>query len=140
LFRGGYTSVIGVIPYEGVQFAVYEALKSRSWFAHLHGSQEMSVLDCFFAGSIAGAVGQTMSYPLDVVRTRLAVQTPNGVPAYKGMTDCIRRIFHEEGVAGLFRGNVASLVSVIPRAAIMFCSYEGAVAVIRDSNRGSGLE
>jgi len=121
LFRGGYTSIVGVIPYEGVQFAVYETLKAKELFGGGRPRNEGSMSGCFLAGSVAGAAGQTISYPLDVVRTRLAAP---GAHEYKGMLDCFSKIFSEEGIHGLFRGNVASLVSVIPRAAIMFCSYE----------------
>jgi len=139
LFRGGLTSVVGVIPYEGVQFAVYETLKSKNFRAQrpnrfsVDNSQEMSILDSFLAGSVAGAVGQTVSYPLDVMRTRLAVEGGYSASGYKGMYDCLKRIVAEEGLSGLFRGNAVSLVSVVPRAAVMFCSYEAAVAVIRSS-------
>jgi len=77
---------------------------------------------------LAGALGQTVSYPWDLVRTRLAAQsTASGMcsPKYKGMTHCFKTVLAEEGVRGLFKGCWVNLLNVGPRAAIMFSSYEG---------------
>lgn len=132
LFKGACPSVAGVIPYEGVQFAVYEALMRR-YQVHAastpEGPKEKSIPFSLLAGSVAGALGQTIAYPLDVVRARLAVQsTTPGMAAekYRGTMDCIRTILSEEGARGLFKGNLPNLISVLPRAAIMFGSYETA--------------
>jgi len=74
LYKGWLPSVIGVIPYVGLNFAVYESLKKelvRSYSLKSEGELSIGVrLGC---GALAGSVGQTIAYPLDVVRRRLQV-------------------------------------------------------------------
>lgn len=74
LYKGLLPSVIGVIPYVGLNFAVYETLKD-SLAAHLElkSSKELTVVQSLTCGGFAGAVGQTVAYPFDVVRRRLQV-------------------------------------------------------------------
>ena len=59
---------MGVIPYVGLDFAVYETLK-RSLPRDEH--DECSRVQLFCCGALAGVVGQTIAYPLDLVRRRM---------------------------------------------------------------------
>ena len=78
-------------------------------------------------GAIAGTVGQTVAYPLDLVRRRLQVQTflkdklpPSQI--YNGTWDAIVKIVKYEGVVGLYRGtwpNYLKVVSEIIRRKLM---------------------
>lgn len=66
------------------------------------------------------------THPLDVVRTKLAVQRQlrgTEPPRYKGTLGTLRRVFREEGVRGLFRGITPAVVSHAPAAAIFFSTY-----------------
>ena len=74
LYRGWLPSVIGVIPYVGLNFAVYETLKDVA--IKRYGCQterDLSHTYRLCAGGIAGTIGQTIAYPFDVVRRRLQV-------------------------------------------------------------------
>ena len=64
------------------------------------------------------------AYPLDLVRTRLAVQTRGGY--YAGVLGSLKRIAADEGVAGLYKGLGATLVQVVPSLALSFTAYETA--------------
>ena len=48
--------------------------------------------------------------------------------AYKGMLDAIRRILAEEGLKGLYKGTLPSLVKAAPNSAIVFYVQESTVA------------
>jgi solute carrier family 25 thiamine pyrophosphate transporter 19 len=48
--------------------------------------------------------------------------------AYKGMLDAIRRILAEEGLKGLYKGTLPSLVKAAPNSAIVFYVHESTVA------------
>lgn len=66
------------------------------------------------------------THPLDVVRTKLAVQRQllgGGVPKYRGTFGTLRRVFMEEGFRGLFRGITPAVVSHAPAAGIFFSTY-----------------
>ena len=64
----------------------------------------------------------TLTYPLDLVRTRLAAQTT--VKHYNGLFHALYTIAKDEGVTGLYRGLPPTLVGVGPNLAINFAAYE----------------
>lgn len=69
LYRGCLPSLIGIIPYAGFTFFTYETAK------RLHqeytGKDEPHHLQRMAFGAFAGLIGQSASYPFDVVRRRM---------------------------------------------------------------------
>lgn len=130
LYKGWVPSVIGVIPYVGLNFAVYESLKAELVARNGYETeQDLHILARLGCGACAGATGQTVAYPLDVLRRRLQMSGWEGGTAvaggaYTGMGDCFVRTLRSEGVAGLFRGLGANYVKVVPSIAIAFVTYE----------------
>ena len=84
LYRGFVPTILGVIPYAGTSFFTYEQLKAF-WIAR--ALQEDPGLDNpqpsagqrLCSGALAGLLGQTASYPLDIVRRRMQTATQMGV-------------------------------------------------------------
>ncbi|KAI8143818.1 mitochondrial carrier domain-containing protein [Fennellomyces sp. T-0311] len=74
----------------------------------------------FLLGSIAGAVGATAVYPIDLVKTRMQNQRSKvvGELLYKNSLDCFKKVIKNEGFAGLYRGLGPQLVGVAPEKAI----------------------
>ncbi|PWA49627.1 Mitochondrial carrier domain-containing protein [Artemisia annua] len=142
LYKGWLPSVIGVVPYVGLNFAVYESLKDwliKSRPFGLVEDTELSVITKLACGAAAGTVGQTVAYPLDVIRRRMqmvgwkhagSVVKGDGKSAmeYNGMIDAFRKTVRHEGFGALYKGLVPNSVKVVPSIAIAFVSYE----VIKD--------
>ncbi|XP_035285380.1 calcium-binding mitochondrial carrier protein Aralar2 isoform X2 [Anguilla anguilla] len=76
----------------------------------------------FGLGSIAGAVGATAVYPIDLVKTRMQNQRTSGSFVgelmYKSSFDCFKKVVRYEGFFGLYRGLVPQLLGVAPEKAI----------------------
>lgn len=73
----------------------------------------------FGLGSLAGAFGAFMVYPIDLVKTRLQNQrSAAGQVLYKNSLDCARRVIKNEGFKGLYSGVLPQLVGVAPEKAI----------------------
>ncbi|CAO3579672.1 unnamed protein product [Absidia cylindrospora] len=74
----------------------------------------------FTLGSIAGAVGATAVYPIDLVKTRMQNQRSKvvGELLYKNSFDCFKKVIKNEGFVGLYRGLGPQLVGVAPEKAI----------------------
>jgi len=74
----------------------------------------------FVQGGIAGSIGATMVYPIDMVKTRMQNQrsTVVGQMLYKNSIDCAKKIFRNEGFLGFYRGLGPQLVGVSPEKAI----------------------
>lgn len=72
-------------------------------------------------GAIAGVIGTSIIFPLDIIKTRLQTQKPTGPKKefpYNGMLDCGRKIIKLEGFKGFYRGLAPNLVGIIPEKAI----------------------
>ncbi|XP_063619126.1 calcium-binding mitochondrial carrier protein Aralar1 isoform X1 [Cydia splendana] len=75
----------------------------------------------FTLGSIAGAVGASAVYPIDLVKTRMQNQRTGsfiGEVAYRNSFDCFKKVIRHEGIFGLYRGLVPQLIGVAPEKAI----------------------
>lgn len=74
----------------------------------------------FALGSIAGAFGAFMVYPIDLVKTRMQNQrgADPGQRLYKNSIDCFRKVIANEGARGLYSGVLPQLVGVAPEKAI----------------------
>ncbi|WRX17514.1 Mitochondrial substrate/solute carrier - like 10 [Theobroma cacao] len=140
LYKGWLPSVIGVVPYVGLNFAVYESLKDwliKSKPFGLVEDSELGVMTRLACGAAAGTVGQTVAYPLDVIRRRMqmvgwkdaaSVVTGDGKSKapleYTGMVDAFRKTVRYEGIGALYKGLVPNSVKVVPSIAIAFVTYE----------------
>lgn len=116
------------IPYVGLNFAVYESLKD--WLIKtkpfgLVDDNELGVATRLACGAAAGTVGQTVAYPLDVIRRRMqmvgwkdaaSIVTGDGRSKasleYTGMVDAFRKTVRNEGFGALYKGLVPNSVKV----------------------------
>ncbi|CAO1632358.1 unnamed protein product [Sympodiomycopsis kandeliae] len=80
----------------------------------------------FTAGAIAGVTELLALYPLDVVKTRMQLQTASatGAERYNGMLDCFRKIIASEGPGRLYRGIVPPLMLEAPKRAVKFAAND----------------
>ena len=76
-------------------------------------------------GGSAGITAITVTYPTDLIRKRLQMQSfSENVPRYDGIFDCVRKIVKTEGIIGLYRGLSISYIKTFPTLAIQFWCYE----------------
>lgn len=75
----------------------------------------------FGLGAIAGGIGATAVYPIDLVKTRMQNQRiaiGQTTRLYNNSWDCFRKVFRNEGFFGLYKGLGPQLVGVAPEKAI----------------------
>ena len=72
------------------------------------------------AGGLAGTLSWVISFPVDVVKSRLQVDGIDGKPKYNGAMDCIRKSYQTEGAAFLTRGLNSTLMRAFPMNAVCF--------------------
>jgi solute carrier family 25 phosphate transporter 23/24/25/41 len=126
LYSGAMPTMLGCIPYSGVQFFVYDSLQ-REYLQRYHG-QQIPFRITFLCGLLSSTIGMTASYPLVVVRTRLQIQgsSPDKPMLYSGVLDCIRKTWVQDGSRGLMRGVTPNLLKAAPAAAVNLAIYEQA--------------
>eukprot|EP01133_Synstelium_polycarpum_P012401 gene12401-14553_t len=98
-------------------------------------SEQLYFID-LLSGSLSGAITRFIVAPLDVVKIRLQLQsTPAGsVPKYTGISQAFSRIFREEGLRALWRGNLSAEALWISYASSQFTSYQAVIRYLDHDN------
>ncbi|KAI8550389.1 hypothetical protein RHMOL_Rhmol06G0102400 [Rhododendron molle] len=138
LYKGLLPSIMSVAPSGAVFYGVYDILKS----AYLHSpegrkriqymkeqGQELSALDqlelgpvrTLLHGAISGACAEASTYPFEVLRRQLQLQSKaNKLSALATFVKIVER----GGIPALYAGLCPSLLQVLPSAAISYFVYE----------------
>ncbi|XP_027073070.1 mitochondrial substrate carrier family protein B-like [Coffea eugenioides] len=125
-WKGNLVTIAHRLPYSSVNFYAYERykslLKSIPAFSSHGGNASTDVFVHFIGGGLAGITAASATYPLDLVRTRLAAQ--RSAIYYHGIWHALSTICRDEGFYGLYKGLGATLLGVGPSIAISFSVYE----------------
>jgi len=74
------------------------------------------------SGGLAGGIANTICYPFDFARTRLASDLAAGEGKFKGIADCIFTTVRQQGVTGLYTGwSVTVMGAFVYRAGQLGC-------------------
>jgi len=131
-FKGNGTNVLKIVPHNAIRFFSFEVIKqkqkinnqkSNSVFKAISNPESnLSTLQRLWAGGCAGGLACIFTHPLDLIRTRLALQTTQ--QRYTGIMNCVKLVSREEGYLGLYKGMGVALISAVPATAINFTTYE----------------
>jgi len=149
-YSGLPAAVIGIAPYMGLNFAIYETCKSFVNQLQSLTKEDRSitsqVLSSGFCGAISGGMSKFIVFPLDTVKRRMQVQvlrnTLVGVgtmPTYTHMGQCLVDTVRNEGIAGLYKGITPTIIKSVAATAITFAAYEGAKEFLKTRRRNMEL-
>ena len=136
-YRGLGLGLIGMFPYSAIDIGTFEVLKQSyaRTMARYYGIHEEDVrlgnIATAVVGATSGALGATIVYPLNVLRTRLQTQgTAMHPPTYTGIVDVATKTVRNEGVRGLYKGLTPNLLKVAPALSITWVCYENMKGVL----------
>jgi len=133
LWRGNTANVIRYFPTQALNFAFKDYFKSLFGFKKNEGYWK------WFAGNIAagGAAGASsllFVYSLDFARTRLANDNKSskvgGTRQFNGLIDVYKKTLASDGIAGLYRGFLPSVVGIIVYRGLYFGMYDSIKPVV----------
>jgi solute carrier family 25 protein 16 len=152
LFKGHSATLLRIFPYAGIKFLAYEQIRARVIPSPAHETAARR----FVSGSLAGIVSVFATYPLEVIRVRLAFETR--AEARSSLADIVRRIYHETapatrhaattplaataaaavehatpryGLANFFRGFTPTLLGMVPYAGASFLAHDSMSDLMR---------
>ncbi|KIW03146.1 uncharacterized protein PV09_05789 [Verruconis gallopava] len=127
---GNGTNCIRIVPYSAVQFGAFNFYKP--YFEATPG-QPLSPERRLVCGACAGITSVTFTYPLDIVRTRLSIQsasfaelgTRQAGQKLPGMFELMVLMYKNEGGwKALYRGIIPTIAGVAPYVGLNFMVYE----------------
>jgi len=124
LYRGMAAPIVGVTPLFAVYFG---GCSIGRWLQQSHPGEELSTLQNFNAGALAGVFTTAVMVPGERVKCLLQVQSirtdPNAVK-YDGPVDVVRKLWKEGGIRSIYRGTGATLLRDIPASGAYLATYE----------------
>ena len=124
LYKGLGTSVIGIVPYAGIDLAVNSALKDVASRVYSARGEEPGVSAVLACGMISSTMAMLCTYPINLVRTRLQASGMPGTPEYAGPLDVVRQAVRAGGLSALYQGLLPNLLKVLPATSISYAVYD----------------
>ena len=129
LFTGTGATIAREVPQCAVYFLTYDAIRRACENAAGPAYETSAIV---LAGGSAGVVQWVVTYPLDVVKSKIQAFPPG---TYKGMLDCARQSVKIDGPLVFFRGIEMALLRAFPLHASIFLTCETihqALATLRE--------
>jgi len=103
-WRGNLVNCLRYAPQQGSALAFNDFLNDLFPKYNSKTQFYQSLATKLFSGGLAGAIANTICYPFDFARTRLASDLGKGKGQFKGINDCIMTTVRSQGVRGLYTG------------------------------------
>ncbi|XP_072930275.1 mitochondrial thiamine pyrophosphate carrier-like [Epargyreus clarus] len=160
-YEGWSASMLQLGPAIGISFSVFRCFQPLilNQLHHCNGEcehpmanahkPEHLLLASSIAGSIAGFVSKTATYPLELAKRRLQIGSHKADDKYQApstsknlvrctkLVDCITTTLRAEGISGLYRGWEVTIYKTQVHSVIAFTTYELLCYFIREVNRGT---
>lgn len=139
LYRGFMPTLLGVMPYASISFFIFETLKQH----YRDNEKEFTTFHSLAYGGFAGALSQTITYPLDSVRKLM--QTNSFLYKYQEVghlgnrhltvADSFRYIYRRGGIKGFYSGASLCWIKGFSAAGISFALNETFRGIIKSGLR-----
>lgn len=135
LWRGHGATLLRVVPYSAASYATFDIYKKGLKDAFPNSGD---VLVRFLAGAGAGMTATGLTYPLDMLRARMAVRHASlaATQSYWQASTCLIR---DEGARVIWSGLRPTLLGIVPYSGLSFCLFETIKAKVLE-HRGLGPE
>ncbi len=115
LFKGLSASISRAFPFAALEFYFYEKLKNIFIRSNNNGERVQNIMfRQFLCGGLTGLIASTLTFPLDVARTRLGVTTLHSKIKENRLSLSLYNLWKNDGIRGLYKGyTIASFGSLL---------------------------
>mmetsp|Transcript_44542 Transcript_44542/g.77536 ORF Transcript_44542/g.77536 Transcript_44542/m.77536 type:complete len:307 (+) Transcript_44542:2-922(+) len=103
-WRGNFVNCLRYAPQQGSALAFNDTIRTLTPKFDPVNQVVMATAASLISGGLAGAAANTICYPFDFARTRLASDVGSGKKMFNGIGDCIVKTVKQSGIVGLYRG------------------------------------
>lgn len=121
-YRGFSVTVIGMIPYAGTSFLAWDFLRAR--FVPPGSNSRATPIADLCIGAVSGALGQTVSYPFEVVRRRMQVGGITRPDRWLRWDETVRTVWVAKGWRGFFVGLSVGYLKIVPMTGVSFAVWQ----------------
>lgn len=135
LYRGLLPSLL-LVSHGAIQLAAYEKLKQmaislpRNKMYSADDRKTIYISEAGVCGALSKAAATLVTYPYQVMRSRLQQRMDIRDLKYSGLASTVRLTVQREGIRGLYKGLAPNLVRVMPQSAVTFLVYEAVMNMI----------
>ena len=124
-FKGNGMTVLKIAPFSAIEFYAYEVYKSNL-FPGLEKHQ-LTHWQKLVAGALTGITAQSLTYPLDLLKTYATINMEAGqrINIYKTTMEIIGR----DGLMGMYKGLFISNCGIAPFIGIKMASFDMCVGL-----------
>ncbi|XP_013780585.1 mitochondrial basic amino acids transporter-like [Limulus polyphemus] len=119
LFKGLPCTILRDAPGFASYFGSFEILTRML----SEGENGLSTTSLLAAGGLAGIFSWIVTYPVDVIKSRLQADGALGPPQYTGLWDCCSKSYNKEGLKGFTQGLNSTLIRAFPTNAATFLVF-----------------
>lgn len=105
LIKGNFINVIKITPESAIKFTAYEQIKILMG----QEGEQLPPFQKFLSGTLAGFIAQSTIYPMEVLKTRLALRKTG---EFNGISDCVRKIYQKDGLKAFYRGYLMNTLGI----------------------------
>ena len=145
LWRGNFANCVRVFPTYALRFAFfdfYQNLVTPTTNVE-SDNQPLAMWRQLTAGGLSGATTLTLTYPLDLIRTRLATNNTSIKDGIRpNLMSTIRNTLKGEGIRGFYKGYIISVIEISPYLAVSMGGYnylKDTFESSTDSSSSSGM-
>ncbi|KAM9098611.1 mitochondrial carnitine/acylcarnitine carrier protein [Sarcophilus harrisii] len=121
LYRGMAAPLVGVTPMFAVCFFGFGLGKRLQ---QKHPDDILNYPQLFAAGMLSGVFTTGIMTPGERIKCLLQIQASSGEIKYHGAWDCIKKVYQEAGIRGIYKGTVLTLMRDVPASGMYFMTYE----------------
>ncbi|CAM9111080.1 unnamed protein product, partial [Ectocarpus fasciculatus] len=128
LFAGNFLNCVRVFPTAGITCTIYLNL-----LALTPADNEFDVMEPVYrvgCAGVAALVGNTLTYPIDLIRARVTVQSDS-----TSILSHVKHIYRDAGMKGFLQGLRPTLLAVVPFVAIQNATID----ILRDEAAFYGM-